>query len=95
VLVAEFSTGVEEPESLAQLLVMPNPTEGRLLIRRSGDDLRTAMLIVRGIDGRSMLEERVPGTSAMLNVEAWAAGVYMLELVTNDGGRSTVRFVKR
>ena len=95
VLVAEFSTGVEEPESRAQLLVMPNPTEGRLMVRRGGDDLRTGMLIVRGIDGRSMLEQRMPGTSATLNVEALAAGVYMLELLTDDGSRSTARFVKR
>ena len=95
VLVAEFSTGVEEPESLVQLLVMPNPTEGWLMVRRGGDDLRTGMLIVRGIDGRSMLEQRMPGTSATINVEALSTGVYMLELLTDDGSRSTVRFVKR
>ncbi|MFZ1397652.1 MAG: T9SS type A sorting domain-containing protein, partial [Candidatus Promineifilaceae bacterium] len=95
VLVAEFSTGVGEQVNGAQLLVMPNPTEGRLMVRRSGDDLRPGMLVVRGIDGRTMLEQRMLGSSAMLNMEALAAGVYMLEHVTDNGSRTTVRFVKQ
>ncbi len=95
VLVAEFSTGVGEQVNGGQLLVMPNPTEGQLMVRRSGDDLRPGMLVVRGIDGRTMLEQRMLGSSAMLNMEALAAGVYMLEHVTDNGSRTTVRFVKQ
>jgi uncharacterized repeat protein (TIGR01451 family) len=94
VLVAEFSTGINErgPELMS---VRPNPTDGILEVRQSGENRSSGTLHVRSMDGRSVMEQRMSGPEVRMDVQGLANGVYLLELLNESGLRATERFIKQ
>ena len=95
VLVATTGTGMVEQGSGPQLLLLPNPTDGLLVVRMIGDDQRTGMVRLRSMDGRVVLEQRMPGSELRLDVQGLANGAYLAELQIQNEARAVARFVKQ
>jgi uncharacterized repeat protein (TIGR01451 family) len=94
VLVATTGTVVEQVGAGA-LSIQPNPTDGLVVVRMSGDDLSPGMLRVCSMDGRVVMEQRMTGPEVRLDVQGLANGAYVLELLNDNGRRSVARFVKQ
>jgi uncharacterized repeat protein (TIGR01451 family) len=95
VLVVTTGTGVVDPGTGMHLQLMPNPTDGLLIVRMSGDDIRPGMLRVRGMDGRVVMEQRMTGPEVRMDVQRLANGAYVLEMLNDNGPRSVARLVKQ
>jgi uncharacterized repeat protein (TIGR01451 family) len=94
VLVATTGTGVSEVLHM-DLSIQPNPTDGLLIVRMTGDDLLPGMLRVRSMDGRMVMEQRMTSPEGRMDVQGLANGGYVLELLNDNGPRSVARFVKQ
>jgi len=95
VLVATTGTGVVDPGTGMHLQLMPNPTDGLLIVRMRGDDLSSGMLRVCSMDGRVVMEQRMTGPEVRMDVHGLANGAYLLELLSDQGPRAVGRFVKQ
>jgi uncharacterized repeat protein (TIGR01451 family) len=93
-LVATTGTGVLEQGSGARLLLMPNPTDGMLIIHMDDPNFTNGHVRVLATDGRVMLEQRMNGPHEVLDVQRLAAGAYTIELFDPGGGRIVERFIK-
>ncbi len=94
VLVATTGTGIE-PALHSVLTVQPNPTDGLLVVRMTGDEPHPGILRVRSMDGRVVMELRMTGPEVRMDVQGVANGAYVLELLNDNGQRSVARFVKQ
>ncbi len=94
VLLATTGTGIAQGLHGA-LSIQPNPTDGILIVRMTGDDIRPGMLRVRSMDGRMVMEQRMTGPEVRMDVQNLANGAYVLELLNDNGPRSVARFVKQ
>lgn len=101
----EISTSGNEPCSLTlsapevdmergRSLIRPNPAEDRLWVEMP-HAAPGAWLIVRDMQGRTVLERRMRGTREELDIAHWGSGAYVLEVTNPDKGGQRTRFVKR
>jgi hypothetical protein len=88
-----MGTSIEQTFDVA-LPIHPNPTNGLLIARMTGNDLRSGMLRVRSMDGRMVLEQRMTAPEVRMDVQGLANGAYLMELLNDNGLRAVVRFVK-
>jgi uncharacterized repeat protein (TIGR01451 family) len=95
VLVATMGTGVAEGLSTPRMQLMPNPTDGPLVVKVDGLRVLPAVLRVRSMDGRVLMEQRMGATQLQLDVQHLAKGAYFLELTPEHGPGTAVRFVKQ
>jgi uncharacterized repeat protein (TIGR01451 family) len=94
VLLAEFSTGVEEVGTGQALQIFPNPTDHVLTILLP-DAVQPYDLEVLTIDGRVVALHRVSGPAANMNVGELAAGPYSIRVIRADGTEQHGRFFKQ
>ena len=97
----EFTTSEQEQfctsaaglgETAASALsLMPNPAAD--FVRLTWADEGWANLVVRDVQGREVLRNRVAGGTATWSVADWPEGWYLVELVNAEGVRSVSRFV--
>ncbi|MFZ1330683.1 MAG: T9SS type A sorting domain-containing protein, partial [Flavobacteriales bacterium] len=85
VLVAEFSTGVEAQMISADLLLMPNPTNGSVMVQVSNMDHTVGTLNIRAVDGRLVKQLRMSSDRVELDLSALRAGAYWVEVVQSNG----------
>lgn len=90
VLVAEFSTEVQE-NGKEGLRLHPNPASDMLHVTSVQRMVGTRLL---STDGRVAQELRAQGTRQMLDVARLIAGIYILEVLREDGHRLRSTFVK-
>ncbi len=89
-LVAEFSTEVQE-NGKEGLRLHPNPASDMLHVTSVQRMVGTRLL---STDGRVAQELRAQGTRQMLDVARLIAGIYILEVLREDGHRLRSTFVK-
>ena len=89
------SVGVEARHSGHVLSVHPNPTDGLLTVRIIEHGCTNCLIRMVGMDGRMVLEQRMNGASAPLDVRHLPAAGYMVQLVADGLPRATQRFVKQ
>ncbi|MCC6655038.1 MAG: T9SS type A sorting domain-containing protein, partial [Flavobacteriales bacterium] len=90
VLVAEFSTGVEE-HGAEVMIIFPNPTMG--IITLTGAELIDARVL--SLDGKLLYTARsATKPIATIDLSGLSPGTYLLEGKSADGNRRTVRFTK-
>ena len=88
-LVAEFSTGVDEARDSA-LSVYPNPATATIAV--VGEDLASVRII--SLEGRVLHQERVEAAPHRMDVHFLAAGTYFMECLHSNGQRAVTRFTK-
>ncbi|MBK9177763.1 MAG: T9SS type A sorting domain-containing protein [Flavobacteriales bacterium] len=90
---AEFSTGVVE-QGGQDLVLMPNPTNGELLVQlpEQGHDGGTIRILA--MDGRAVLELRSNDNRTLLDLSGLGAGPYLLEWTSAGGTRLVKPFVR-
>lgn len=76
VLSAELSTGMGAIDSHA-LIAYPNPTSDILFL--AGEGLGAGELVIRTLDGRSVMSKPVRSTRIALDVASLATGTYIIE----------------
>ncbi|MBL8002411.1 MAG: hypothetical protein JNL05_10655 [Flavobacteriales bacterium] len=81
-LVASVSTAVPFDAATGQLQVFPNPAHDRITLTSNS---RMQRVRIVALDGRTVLEQRVAGERAMLDVGGLARGPYLLLLTFTDG----------
>jgi hypothetical protein len=89
VLVAEFSTGVDEARDSA-LSVYPNPATATIAV--VGEDLASVRII--SLEGRVLHQERVEAAPHRMDVHFLAAGTYFMECLHSNGQRAVTQFTK-
>lgn len=94
-----LSTNVAERPSLSALTVVPNPLQASGLVSFSLSAPTTVKMEIINLMGKTVMTKTMQALSAgphtlPLNVESLPAGVYMVQL-TSDQGPSTVRMVVR
>ncbi|MBX2981028.1 MAG: T9SS type A sorting domain-containing protein [Flavobacteriales bacterium] len=92
VLVAEFSTGVEEKPSTS-IQLRPNPTEGNVTVQFDNDVFHGGAVRVMAADGRMLLTKRITTSSLDLDLDGLNRGIYLIECTTRDGHTITTRLV--
>jgi uncharacterized repeat protein (TIGR01451 family) len=91
VLMAEFSTGVDEHGRGRPFDLLPNPAMDQVLVR-SKEAIQVLRLLTP--DGRLIQQLRVGSTSAHLDVASFANGTYVVELTIADGSILHEKLIK-
>jgi 1,4-alpha-glucan branching enzyme len=82
-------------ESIAsKMAVFPNPTSGMISINLF-ENISGKSIILSSITGERLFESNVNNTSFQLNMEEYAAGIYLLQLRDRNGFVESVRIVKQ
>ncbi len=89
VLVAEFSTGVDEARA-SGLSVYPNPATATIAV--VGEDLASVRIL--SLEGRVLHQERVEAAPHRMDVHFLAAGTYFMECLHSNGQRAVTQFTK-
>ncbi len=92
VLVAEFSTGVDET-TVSSLVLAPNPTSDRLSVNARGGMI--TMVRILAMDGREVFRTMVRNTTGSIDLTSLSAGPYSVFAVMTDGTTHTARIIKR
>ncbi|MBL7941115.1 MAG: T9SS type A sorting domain-containing protein, partial [Flavobacteriales bacterium] len=90
VLVAEFSTGVQE-QWQDDIRLMPNPVNDELRISAKSS---IASLRIIAADGREVLTRSVRAANTSIAVDRLQAGAYLLVATFTDGNEVRERFIK-
>ena len=93
VLVAEFSTGIQEQaQERGQLRLIPNPTRDRLVVITDEGTIEQVTILTA--DGREVMRRSVRASTATLDVSSLNAGAYVLLAQTMEGILARERFIK-
>ncbi|MDR6337848.1 hypothetical protein HNQ91_000870 [Filimonas zeae] len=84
---------VTQANATASLMVFPNPTTGRLSVMFTGYPERYMLLVVHNSAGAEVLRKRIwHGSDTQkdeLDLSGFAAGMYIIELITDKGEQVT------
>lgn len=78
-----------------QMMVYPNPTQGRVYVELTGtSEIKKSMLRVFDSKGQKIYENSGSGSSLEVDFSKYPAGYYIVELTVNEE-RTTWKVVKR
>lgn len=83
-------TGIVENET-AKANIYPNPTNGNVYVK--GHDIN--VVNVYNICGQEMISVKVNSDNVILDLNSFASGIYMLEIIDNQGNSVVNKVVKR
>ncbi len=90
---ADLTSDVEEVDDLQTTLnLYPNPVTSQVHLQM--EEPITGVVKVIDLQGRLMEEMKVTGDQLSIPTEAYAAGLYFLQLTTESGETATLSFVK-
>ena len=90
--ISTASLGIATQEKELKFSISPNPTSDQLLIQL--DEVSNATIWVSNLVGEVYFNKSIQSSSATINVEKLATGVYLVNVKTNDVV-SSMKFVKR
>jgi uncharacterized repeat protein (TIGR01451 family) len=94
VLVAEFSTGVGDLADSPGMLLMPNPTDGMLVVHVEEEGVAGRLRLL-SMDGRMMLDQRMNGHRTELDLTELGAAMYLLEWTDQQGMRRVMTVIRQ
>ena len=94
VLVAEFSTGVGDLADSPGMLLMPNPTDGMLVVHVEEEGVAGRLRLL-SMDGRMMLDQRMNGHRTELDLTELGADLYLLEWTDQQGMRKVMTVIRQ
>jgi uncharacterized repeat protein (TIGR01451 family) len=94
VLVAEFSTGVTHQADSPGMLLMPNPTDGMLVVHVEEEGVAGRLRLL-SMDGRMMLDQRMNGHRTELDLTELGAAMYLLEWTDQQGMRKVMTVIRQ
>ncbi|MCF8465722.1 MAG: T9SS type A sorting domain-containing protein [Flavobacteriales bacterium] len=81
--------GIDEAAFRSNFSLYPNPTNGEVQLQsRNGNSITE--ISVYDVNGKNLLKEKANSSNAMLQMDQFSSGMYMLEVVSNAG-----RFMQR
>ncbi|NOU48370.1 MAG: T9SS type A sorting domain-containing protein [Bacteroidales bacterium] len=80
----ETSVAVQSSIEPAKLKLYPNPTSGKLIVETNCSGHQAA-LILRNTEGKIVLQEAVYGSKTEINLNHISSGIYIMQLVQNNG----------
>ncbi|MFT6742167.1 MAG: hypothetical protein ACJAVF_003683, partial [Paraglaciecola sp.] len=70
----------------AEISIYPNPAQSKFFVKMDNAPSERVQLTIRGIDGRVMLVQQRNAFEIMeINVSNFSAGVYVVELLMEEG----------
>jgi hypothetical protein len=95
----EVVTGISSIDGKDKLVVYPNPTHGQLIISLPESSDKYYSLKVLSMDGKILIQENVKNTfnklqNRVISLQNIAAGVYILELLSDDYSATVKVFVQ-
>lgn len=71
--------------------VFPNPGSGSFTVQRENGGL--AQLKVLDVSGRLLFSQQISASQEIISADRLDAGIYLIEITENDGGRSITRWI--
>jgi len=90
VLVAEFSTGVQQQDQ-SQLSLAPNPASDHIRLSMKGT-LANSQWVILAMDGRMVSTGNVSADQPTIDISSLASGTYLLRLHSTDRTLTTTFF---
>lgn len=82
---SQFFVSVEEEKSFEEINLYPNPTSDQVNIQINGGE---KIEIINALGEVVMRTEVAAGTTLTFSVSKWAKGIYLVNLISNEGTRS-------
>ena len=77
--------------SVSGIKVYPNPTNGFFTVNSS---TQLESVNVYNLSGQLIVCEKVGTTEANINTESWSNGIYLIDIQTEEGKKTTIKLVK-
>ena len=90
----EIFLGVPEPLESPTIQLFPNPGFARLTLRTNGVDQGSSVKITDALS-RNIASFTCGSTEKTLDTSTWASGLYLVEVVSDQGLRSVSKWVKQ
>ena len=83
-------------EGDAAWVLLPNPARDEVVLKTTDKSTPTLKggVVVRNMFGKVVYTGERTSLTTSIDISGWAAGVYVVELMDSDGGRSNLRLVK-
>jgi len=85
---------IEEHDFNSLARISPNPAEELLTVALLNNATRIEELFVHDITGKTLMRSHPMMNKEQIDISELPRGVYLLEITTSEGTRSTTRFVK-
>ncbi len=86
--ICKSTVGISKNVSTAEFTFYPNPTSGEFTLRSSGLETDNAVLTVRDISGKVILEDNIMNSSSpfnkQYNLEGQSKGMYIISIIDGD-----------
>jgi hypothetical protein len=77
-----LSTGISNTSKFFKTTIYPNPAKNELFIESEEGSIT---VLVQTISGQLVMQEKINGAQAKLNIENLENGAYLLRIINNDG----------
>jgi len=81
-----------EENGISAVLLYPNPTSSHAILQVGSEWLSSALVVLNAV-GEIVFMNEVQSSRTELNVEGFSAGVYAVQLISEDGETRTLRLV--
>jgi len=70
----------ENSEHITQVVLYPNPTEGKLYIKWNSDATETVEISITDINGKALIDKQVDGNATYLDLSEYKKGMYFVKV---------------
>lgn len=89
VTVIEKQTGIQDPHSMAQIRIFPNPSDGIFHLSGHRDDMKYQLISPAGI-ALDLVDVKQDG---MIDISGYSEGIYYLQIIDPTGGMVSTRLL--
>lgn len=90
---SNLATGIADPATASGVFVYPNPVNEQLTIENIA--VTTSAIVITDVLGQTVHTVPVTGSKVAVNTTGLAPGVYFIHLVSENGTRELVKFIRQ
>lgn len=90
-----FTANITELAKPFNIQVYPNPTDGQIQLSLEAVSFDKLIYRIMDLNGKQLAVESISTTSSLLSFDLYPAGVYLLDILSNNQSIQTFKIIKK
>jgi len=79
----DICTAIPQVQAAPSARLIPNPANQQFQILMRGNE--TGLVLITGMDGKTILEEKIEGPATLISCRSWSPGLYYIRIFNKNG----------